>query len=158
MTQGRAGLVRATLTLLAGGALAQALPLLLGPWLTRLYLPEEFGHYTVFAAVAANLAVVACGRYDFALPLARDEAEARDLMALCLRVLVTVTASTALLAGVIVSSERQPTGAGCPWRCSCRRRAVAHVVGDPGRALRRPVGGAASPSTAAGRSRRWLAA
>lgn len=30
------GLLRATLTLLAGGVLAQALPLILGPWLTRL--------------------------------------------------------------------------------------------------------------------------
>jgi len=39
-----------------------------------------------------NIAVVACARYDFALPLARDEAEARDLMALCLRVLLLVVA------------------------------------------------------------------
>ena len=108
MAQGRAGLLRATLTLLAGGALAQALPLLLGPWLTRLYVPEEFGHYTVFAAVAANFAVVACGRYDFALPLARDETEARDLMALCLRVLVAVTLSDGALAGAaVVIAERQ---------------------------------------------------
>jgi len=77
MAQRRAGLLQATLTLLAGGVLAQALPLLLGPWLTRLYRPAEFGHYTVFAAVAANLAVVACARYEFALPLARSDAEAR---------------------------------------------------------------------------------
>ena len=101
MAQRRAGLLRATLTLLAGGVLAQALPLLLGPWLTRLYLPEEFGHYTVFAAVVANVAVVACGRYEFALPLARDEIEARDLMALCLRVLVAVIALAVLLTGAI---------------------------------------------------------
>ena len=63
------GLLRASLTLLAGGALAQALPLLLGPWLTRLYTPGEFGHFHLFAAVAANLAVVACARYEFALRL-----------------------------------------------------------------------------------------
>ena len=107
MAHERAGLLRATLTLLAGGVLAQALPLLLGPWLTRLYVPEEFGHYTVFAAAAANLAVVACGRYDFALPLARDETEARDLMALCLRVLVAVTLFTVALAGVLVAMGAQ---------------------------------------------------
>jgi len=90
--QGRPdGLLKATLTLLAGGAVAQAIPLLLGPWLTRLYTPDEFGHYTAFAALAANVAVIACARYDFALPLARDEDEARDLMALCLRVLAAVT-------------------------------------------------------------------
>ncbi|HEY8709367.1 MAG TPA: polysaccharide biosynthesis protein, partial [Burkholderiaceae bacterium] len=104
MAQRRAGLLQATLTLLAGGVLAQALPLLLGPWLTRLYRPAEFGHYTVFAAVAANLAVVACARYEFALPLARSDAEARDLMALCLRVLITVTGLTVLVAAVLAAS------------------------------------------------------
>lgn len=95
------GLLKATLTLLAGGALAQALPLLLGPWLARLYTPAEFGHYTVFAAVVANVAVVACARYDFALPLAREEAEARDLMALCLRVLLAVTLLCVPLAALV---------------------------------------------------------
>jgi len=94
----RTGLLRATFTLLAGGVLAQALPLLLGPWLTRLYTPDEFGQYAVFAAIAANLAVIACARYDYALPLVRDDAEARDLMALCLRVLIVTTAVGVVLA------------------------------------------------------------
>ena len=90
-------MLKATLTLLAGGALAQALPLALGPWLTRLYTPAQFGQYAVFAALAANLAVVACARYDYALPLARDAAEARALMALCLRVLLAVGGATLVL-------------------------------------------------------------
>jgi len=93
----RTGLWQATLTLLAGGALAQALPLLLGPWLTRLYTPAEFGQFTAFSVLAANLAVLACARYEFALPLARDDAEAGALFALCLRVLGVVT----LLCGVL---------------------------------------------------------
>ena len=87
---------RAVLTLLAGGVLAQALPLLLGPWLTRLFSPASFGLYHLFAAVAANLAVVACARYEFALPMARDEAEARALRALCLRLLAVSTALAAV--------------------------------------------------------------
>ena len=99
----RATLLRATLTLLAGGLLAQALPLLLGPWLTRLYPPDQFGHYTVFAAVVVNLAVLACLRYDFALPLVRDEAEARALMALCAWVLAAVAALSATGALVAVA-------------------------------------------------------
>jgi O-antigen/teichoic acid export membrane protein len=85
------GLLRATLTLVAGGAVAQALPLLLGPWLTRLYDPAEFGLYHLFAAVAANVAVVACARYEFALPLVRDEAEAHVLRRLCLALLASTT-------------------------------------------------------------------
>jgi O-antigen/teichoic acid export membrane protein len=97
-TPALAGLGRATLTLLAGGMLAQAVPLLLGPWLTRLYSPEQFGHYTAFAVVAANLAVVACARYEFALPLARDDDEAALLLALCVRVLGLATLVTGVLA------------------------------------------------------------
>ncbi len=89
-------MLRAVLTLLAGGALAQALPLLLGPWLTRLYRPDEFGLFHLFAAVAANVAVVACARYEFALPMAQDEPEADALRRLCLRVLACTVALAAL--------------------------------------------------------------
>ena len=93
----RVGLLRAVLTLLAGGALAQVLPLALGPWLTRLYSPAEFGIYHVFAAVAATLAVVACARYEFALPLAADEAEADALRVLSLWLLAGSTALAAFV-------------------------------------------------------------
>jgi len=100
VTAPRRGLLRAVLTLVAGGALAQALPLLLGPWLTRLYTPEQFGVYHLFAAVSANLAVVACARYEFALPLVGDAIDAAALRALCLRVLAGVTLASALGAAV----------------------------------------------------------
>lgn len=90
------GLVGATLTLLAGGALAQAVPLLLGPLLTRLYSPQEFGRYHLFIAVAANIAVVACARYEFALPLERNDGEALALRVLCRWLLLAVTAFSAV--------------------------------------------------------------
>ncbi|MEP6501920.1 MAG: oligosaccharide flippase family protein [Betaproteobacteria bacterium] len=96
----RRGLLRAVLTLVAGGAVAQALPLLLGPWLTRLYTPQQFGVYHLFAAVSANLAVVACARYEFALPLVADGADAAALRALCLRVLGGVVAASTVAAGI----------------------------------------------------------
>ena len=81
-------LTRATLTLLGGGALAQLLPLLLGPFIARLFTPEAFGLYTRFATVAAALAVAASLRYEQALPLARSDDEARALLALALRLLL----------------------------------------------------------------------
>lgn len=89
-------MLRATLTLLAGGALAQALPLLLGPLLTRLYAPDEFGAFHLFAAVATNLGVIACGRYEFALPLAQGDAEAAALWRLAAR----LAAGAGALAGL----------------------------------------------------------
>jgi O-antigen/teichoic acid export membrane protein len=105
-----AGLLRATLTLLTGGALAQALPLLLGPWLTRLYSPQEFGVYHLFAAVAVNIAVVACARYEFALPLAADGREADALRLLGLLLLGLVT----LVCAVIGVAWTMRIGAGWP--------------------------------------------
>jgi O-antigen/teichoic acid export membrane protein len=96
MTAARTPLLRATLALMAGGVLAQALPLLLGPLLTRLYAPALFGTYHLFAAVAANVAVVACARYEYALPLARDDHEARALVVLCRWILLVVIALSAL--------------------------------------------------------------
>ncbi len=79
-------LVRAILTLLTGGALAQLLPLLLGPLIARLFTPEAMGVFTQFSTVAATLAVAACLRYDWALPMARRDEEARALLALALRI------------------------------------------------------------------------
>lgn len=92
-------MLRSTLTLLAAGALAQALPLLLGPWITRLYTPTEFGHFSLVWTVATNIAVVGCARYEFALPLERDATGAARLLSLCLRILAVVSLA-ALLAGL----------------------------------------------------------
>lgn len=113
-TARRGGLWRATLTLLAGGALAQALPLLLGPWLARLYSPAQFGQYTAFTVVAANLGVVACLRYEFALPLERDETDATALLALCLRLLLGASVLAALLALALRWRGSAPTLAWLP--------------------------------------------
>jgi O-antigen/teichoic acid export membrane protein len=77
---------RALASLLGAGAVAQAVPLLLGPWLARLYTPAEWGVYALVWAVASNVAVVAWARYDMALPLARSDAEAQGLLALCVRI------------------------------------------------------------------------
>lgn len=95
------GLLRATLTLLTGSVLAHALPLLLGPVLTRLYAPDDFGQYALLWAMATNLAVVTCARYEFALPLEKKPRGAALLMALCARLLLAVVAVSTLIAIVL---------------------------------------------------------
>lgn len=94
-------LARASLTLALGHGLAHLLPLLLGPWIARLYTPAEFAEYAFVWAVAANLAVVACARYEMALPLARGAASLRALLALCLRLLLALWALAALLGALL---------------------------------------------------------
>jgi len=90
-------LKRATLTLLAGSALAQAVPLLLGPWIARLYTPAEYGQFSLVWTVASNLAVVGCARYEFALALETGEEGAAALLALCLRMLLAMAAMAVLV-------------------------------------------------------------
>lgn len=90
-------LKRATLTLLAGSALAQAIPLLLGPWIARLYTPAEYGQFSLVWTVASNLAVVGCARYEFALALEISDKGAAALLALCLRLLLAMTAMAILV-------------------------------------------------------------
>lgn len=102
MTHSRThSLLHATLTLLMGGAVAQLVPLLLGPVLTRLFMPEAFGAFTSFNTIAATVAVVVCARYEFALPIARSDAEAATLMALCLRIGLLVTLLSLPLAAAL---------------------------------------------------------
>ncbi|MGS0757910.1 polysaccharide biosynthesis protein, partial [Roseateles sp. GG27B] len=52
--------------------------------------------FAIAWALASNLAVVGCARYEFALPLEDDESSASLLMALCGRVLLTLTAVSAV--------------------------------------------------------------
>lgn len=94
-------LLRAAATLLTGSVLAHALPLLLGPALTRLYSPSEFGQFALLWALANNVAVIGCARYELALPLEKTEQGAAELMALCARLLLLVTAGTVVAGGVM---------------------------------------------------------
>ena len=104
----KGGLLRSTLTLLAGGALAQVLPLLLGPWLTRIYSPTEFGQFSLVWTLSTNLAVIGCARYEFALPLERDDKQASLLMALCGRLLLTLTAVSVVIAWLLAAWQDLP--------------------------------------------------
>ena len=107
-------LKRATLTLLAGSALAQAIPLLLGPWIARLYTPAEYGQFSLVWTVASNLAVVGCARYEFALALEKGESGAAALLALCLRMLLAMTAMAVLVGGAWMLWADLPAAAALP--------------------------------------------
>lgn len=74
------------LTLLGGNTLAQVIPAVTAPILTRLYRPTDFGVFAFVLAVFGVLAPIACMRYDLAILLPEDEAEAAHLTALCLAV------------------------------------------------------------------------
>ncbi|MGH7483582.1 MAG: lipopolysaccharide biosynthesis protein, partial [Longimicrobiales bacterium] len=94
---------RGAAVLVSGTAAGQSVVILSSPVLTRLYTPEEFGTLAVYSAALATIVLVASGRYELAIPLARAGGAAANLMALSLLVLLATTLLTTL--GVSVFGE-----------------------------------------------------
>jgi len=68
--------------------LGQVLAFAAAPLLTRLYGPEAFGHFAVLGALVNILLPWALLRFNWALPLPEEDAVARDLLALCVLIVV----------------------------------------------------------------------
>ena len=120
MTTARApSLAGATLTLLWGGALAQLLPLLLGPVIARLFTPAAMGVFTQFTTIAAALSVAASLRYEQALPLALDDSDAAALLALALRLVAGAVLVSVPLAWALHAAGWMPLPALLPLAMAC---------------------------------------
>lgn len=80
--------------LMSGTIFAQAIPILISPILTRLYSPDSFGSFALFISIATLLSMVATGKYDFAVMVAKEDPDARTLVVLV--VLLSVVFSVGL--------------------------------------------------------------
>lgn len=70
------------LVLLTGTGVAQAVPILISPILTRIYTPHEFGVFGLYMACVSILSVFSTGRYDLSIIEPKHESVARILMLL----------------------------------------------------------------------------
>lgn len=88
-------------TMLTGTALAQAVPVLLSPVLTRQYSPADFGGFAVYSAVVAAVAVFSTGGYDNAIILANDEKSASNsfFLSLIITAILTLLCIVAVIFG-----------------------------------------------------------
>lgn len=66
-------------TLIGGTGIAQALPILISPVLTRMYAPDEFGILAFYMAVIAIVGVASTGRYEMAILLPKSHNNAYNL-------------------------------------------------------------------------------
>lgn len=76
--------------LMTGSVIAQAVPVLLSPVLTRLYVPADFAAFALFMSVNAVVSVVGAARYDQAILLPATEEDALNIVALSWIVLTTL--------------------------------------------------------------------
>ncbi|WP_459942961.1 lipopolysaccharide biosynthesis protein, partial [Deferrisoma palaeochoriense] len=104
---------RGAVAALAGGtAASQALTLAVAPVLSRLYAPDAFGIFSVYASLVAVVSVFVGLRLDLAIHLPEDDDEAAEVLSTAL----AATAGCSLVVGAGV-------WLGGPW--------LAARLGDP---------------------------
>jgi len=86
-------------TLLSGTALAQAIPILISPLLTRIYSPGEIGVYTIFFATSNILAILSSGRLEQAVLIPKHRKDSFNVvkLAFCFSIIVSTISFLALL-------------------------------------------------------------
>ena len=98
--------------MLFGTILGQATSVLLSPFLTRIYSPEQFGALSVYTSALTILVVAASLRYEIPIATAQSGEEAANLMALSVVALVCTTAAVTLIAALIPQHILFATGLG----------------------------------------------
>ena len=82
------------ITLISGTAISQGILFAATPFLTRLYTPEEFGYFSLYAAIVAVITSVASWKYELAIMLPKEEKDAQAVLFLSI---ITTIISTALV-------------------------------------------------------------
>ncbi len=93
---GRSRFARNVWQVARANVLAQLLPVLAAPLLTRLYSPADFGAAAIFAAVLGFALAVGTGRFEWSVPSARSAGMAAALLVCGLVVLLLATPIAAL--------------------------------------------------------------
>jgi|26BtaG_2_1085354.scaffolds.fasta_scaffold00671_2 O-antigen/teichoic acid export membrane protein len=81
-TQG--GFLKSVSVLAGGTAFAQIIAVIVLPIITRLYSPEDFALFAVYASILSILAVAICLRFEIAIPLPEKDEDALSLVILAL--------------------------------------------------------------------------
>ena len=82
---------------MTGTAIAQAIPILISPILSRLYTPDDFGVLALFMSIAVVIGVIATGRYELAIMLPEKKRDAYNILALALFLTLLISGLTLVL-------------------------------------------------------------
>ena len=101
------------LLILGGNGAAQFINLAGYPFLARLYSPQEFGVFGLFVAASAIPGIVACGRFEYAIPTA-PKGGAPSVLWLCLLASVAMGMLAAGAAAIYASLSSAIFGCAFP--------------------------------------------
>lgn len=91
------------ITLISGTAVSQGILFAATPFLTRLYTPEEFGYFSLYAAIVAVLSSVASWKYELAIMLPKENKDAQAV--LFLSIIATIITSVFVFILIIIFKE-----------------------------------------------------
>ncbi len=91
-----ASFIRKFIMLSSGTVIGQALIVASSPLLTRLFTPTEFGLFAIFSALVGICGVVSALRFEFAIPIAQDDADAAALVKVAMLASLVTAGVTAL--------------------------------------------------------------
>ncbi len=97
-----ASAVKDALILTAGNTAGRFVSILALPIATRLYSPEDFSKLAVYVATISTISIAACLRLEIAIPLARSQKEAAELLVLSL-VFSLITGITIFIVSTVLS-------------------------------------------------------
>ncbi len=85
------------LTLFTGATIAQVIPFIVSPILTRLYSPEDFGLLALFTSVFSLFSIIVTLQYETAIVLPSENYKAANLVGLCLVLTLGITLFSAIV-------------------------------------------------------------
>lgn len=84
-------------TLLTGTTIAQVVPFIVSPILSRLYSPDDFGILAIFTSVFSLFSIIVTLQYESAIVLPSDDYKAASLVKLCFLITITMTLFSILI-------------------------------------------------------------
>jgi O-antigen/teichoic acid export membrane protein len=73
-------IVKNFMVLLSGAVIAQALPALFSPIISRIYSPSDFANFAYWSSIANTVAVVSTLRYELAIVLPKNNEDAKQIL------------------------------------------------------------------------------
>lgn len=95
-------IVKNSLILINGTIISQIINVILSPFMSRLYSPEDFGKYSTISAIVVLIAVIANGKYDLAIMDAKDNEKERKATYFGGMLLTIITCISVVLIGGIL--------------------------------------------------------
>lgn len=109
------GFARSVAQVAGGTALGQILALSVTPILSRVYEPDAFGRFAVFASLVLVLASIASLRYELAIPLPVAQRDAHVVVFLSLIIVIGTTAFVSVVAGAAMALGWSPADRALVW-------------------------------------------